>query len=81
MLDWDWCGFHKKHDRTSYIELSFLHPLGYAGHIVHSVHPRHETSMHYFFMLVWDRKGFHKKRAGTREAKLVSCIQLDLWVT
>jgi hypothetical protein len=35
MLGWDWCGFHKKCVGTSYVELVFLHPVAYAGHIVH----------------------------------------------
>jgi hypothetical protein len=36
VLGQDWNGFHKKHVRKSYIELLFLHPLGYVGHLVHS---------------------------------------------
>jgi hypothetical protein len=35
MLGWDWCSFHKKRVRTSYVELVLLHPVEYAGHIVH----------------------------------------------
>jgi hypothetical protein len=45
VVGWDWCGFNKKHVETSYVELLFLHPLGYAGHVVHS---GREISMHYF---------------------------------
>jgi hypothetical protein len=51
MLWWDRYGFHKKHAGTRYAELVFLHPMGSAGHIVHS---GHETSTHYCFMLGWD---------------------------
>jgi hypothetical protein len=36
MLGWDRCGFHKKHVMTSYVELVFLHPMGYACHVVYS---------------------------------------------
>jgi hypothetical protein len=32
----DYCGFDKKHIRTSYVLLVFLHPVGYAGHVVRS---------------------------------------------
>jgi hypothetical protein len=36
MLGWDRYGLDKKHTRTRYILLLFLHPVGYAGHVVHS---------------------------------------------
>jgi hypothetical protein len=36
MLEWVWCGFHKKRFEIRYGELVYLHPMGYVGHIVHS---------------------------------------------
>jgi hypothetical protein len=32
----DWYRFDKKHVGTRYAELVFLHPVGYAGLVVHS---------------------------------------------
>jgi hypothetical protein len=36
-----------------------------------SVHPWHETSMYYFFMLGRDQYGLYKKRVSTRYVELV----------
>jgi hypothetical protein len=41
----------KKCARTRYIEDVFLHPLGSMGHVVHSLCPGREISMHYFTCL------------------------------
>jgi hypothetical protein len=35
MLRWYEYGFYKKCDGTPHAKLVFLHPLGYAGHVVH----------------------------------------------
>jgi hypothetical protein len=47
-LGWDQYRFDRKHAGTCYAEVVFLHPVGYAGHIVHSIMSGHETPMHYF---------------------------------
>jgi hypothetical protein len=48
MLGWERYGFNKKHFGTSYHKLVFLHPVGSAGHVVHSDASGREMSMHYF---------------------------------
>jgi hypothetical protein len=71
MPDWARCGFHKKCDRTSCVELLFLHPMGFVGHVVHSGASRAKIVDALFFMLRWPRCSFHKTRARTRYVKLV----------
>jgi hypothetical protein len=34
-LGWDWHGYDKMCTGTRYPEHVFLHPVGYAGHVVH----------------------------------------------
>jgi hypothetical protein len=36
MRAWDWYGFGKKRAEIRHAELEFLHPVGSAGHTVHS---------------------------------------------
>jgi hypothetical protein len=56
---------------THYSKHMFLHPVGYAGHIVHSGPSEAQNGDVLFFMLGWDWYGFDKKRAGTCYAELV----------
>jgi hypothetical protein len=65
MLGWVWCGFHKKHTRTRYAELVFLHPVEFAGHVVQSSASGRKTLMHSFSC----PGGFYKMRVGTRYAE------------
>jgi hypothetical protein len=71
MLRWERSGFHKKHAKTHYTEVMFLHPVGSVGHVVHSRTPGAQNVIALFFMLGWDRYGFDKKRTGTHYAELV----------
>jgi hypothetical protein len=68
---WDWYRYDKKHVRTRYTEIVFLHPVGSVGHLVHSRASAHAKRFPIFFMLQWDRYGFDKKRIGTRYAELM----------
>jgi hypothetical protein len=51
-------------------QICVLHPVGFVGHVVIPVRPGCGTSMHYF-ILQWNRYGFHETCAGTRYAKHV----------
>jgi hypothetical protein len=71
MLGWDQYRFYKKCIGTRYAELVFLHPVGSAGHIVHSGASGARNIDALFFMLGWDWYILHKKRNRTRYAELV----------
>jgi hypothetical protein len=62
---------HKKHFRTHCAELVFLHPVGSAGHIVHSGASEARNVSTKFFMLGWDWYGFQKNCDGTRDVELL----------
>jgi hypothetical protein len=77
MLRWACCGFYKKRARTRYTELVFLHPVGYASHVVHSGASGARNVDALFFMLKWDRYGFDKTGTGTHYTELVFLHSLD----
>jgi hypothetical protein len=49
----------------------FLHPVGSAGLVMHSSVSEARNVETLFFMLRWDRYGFHNNRAGTHCAEPV----------
>jgi hypothetical protein len=77
MLGWDEYGFYKMCDGIPYARLLFLHPMGYAGHVVHCGASGARNTDTLFFMLRWDRYGFQNQRIETRYTELVFCIWWD----
>jgi hypothetical protein len=55
-------GFHKKCVGTSYVEVVFLHPVGSAGHVMHSGAYGARNVEVLFFMLGCDFYEFDKER-------------------
>jgi hypothetical protein len=55
ILEWDQYGLHKKCAETVYVELVFLHPVGFTGHVVHSAAFGVRNIDTLFFVLRWDR--------------------------
>jgi hypothetical protein len=71
ILRWNRYGLHESCARTRYAELVLLHPVEYAGHVVHFAASAVWDIDALYFMLGWDRYGFHKRCAGTRYTELV----------
>jgi hypothetical protein len=71
LLEWNQYGFNKKGARTCYAEHVFLHPVLFAGHVVHSGAYGARNVGALFFMLGWDQYGFHKTHANTHYVGLV----------
>jgi hypothetical protein len=71
MLKLDRYRFDKKRIRARYVKLVFLHPVGYAGHVVHSGASGAQNVETTFFMVGCARHGFRNKCTGTRYAELV----------
>jgi hypothetical protein len=66
MLMWDRYRFQKRRIGTHYAELVFMHPVGYAGHLVHCGAFGACNIDVLFFLLGWDWYEFHKMRRDTR---------------
>jgi hypothetical protein len=78
MLEWDRYGLHKKHARTRYAKLVFLHLVGSVGQVEHSVRPACETSMHYFSCSGGPNAVSIKSVPGHVMSNLCFCILWDL---
>jgi hypothetical protein len=71
----------KKDDRTHHTKLVFLHLVRSTGHVVWSMHPGRETSLHCFSCSGGSNVGRTKRTPGQVMTKLCFCIRCNLWVT
>jgi hypothetical protein len=71
MLMRDLYGLNKQSGGTCYAKQLILHPVGNAGHVVHSGASKAQNIDALFFMLGWDRYAFDKKSIGTHYAEHV----------
>jgi hypothetical protein len=81
MFGWKQYRFHKKHARTRYAKIMFLHPVGSVGHVVHSGAFGLQNIDTLFVMLGWDRYRFNKNASGHVMPYLCFLIRWNLWVT
>jgi hypothetical protein len=80
MLVWDRYRFYKRRTRAHYAELVFLHPVGFAGQVVHCGGFGARIIDALFFLLLWDWYGFHKNALGHRTSNLCFCVRWYLHV-
>jgi hypothetical protein len=69
------CSFHKKHARTNYAKLEFFHPVGSAGHVVHSSAFGVRNINTLFFILRCASAVSIKSARGQVTLNLCLCIQ------
>jgi hypothetical protein len=74
MLEWSHSGLHKKRARTGYTEPVFLHPMGSAGHVVHSGASGAQKVEALFFLLGWVGTDATKTAMGHITLNLCFCI-------
>jgi hypothetical protein len=80
MLGWDRYGFNKNRVRPCYAELVVLHPVGSAGHVVHSSLSGARNVIALFFMQGGTGTDSTKSALGHVTPNLCFCIRWDLWV-
>jgi hypothetical protein len=80
MVAWARCGVHKRHARTHYAELEFLHLEGAVGHVVHAVHPGRLMTTHDFSSSDGTGRDSMKSIAGNIMLNLCFCIHCYLRV-
>jgi hypothetical protein len=78
MLGSDRYKFHKKRAGTCDAELVFLHPVGGAGHVVHSGASGARNIDALFFLLGWDRYDSKKRALGHNTPNLCFSLRWDL---